>query len=155
VNDKGLEEASTRLETRTKRTATMDELIDELREANQPVPIPLELPEEDDLVEVQEALFISLNEDFQEFMLTVSDVVYGSLEPVTASDPTSHTYLPEIAAIAWDAGLPRDLVPLCEHQGNYYAVNEEGEVQYWEGGVKTEQSWEGVWYWVRDVWLNS
>ena len=35
----------------------MDELIDELREANQPVPIPLELPEEDDLVEVQEALF--------------------------------------------------------------------------------------------------
>ena len=133
----------------------MDELIDELREANQPVPIPLELPEEDDLVEVQEALFISLNEDFQEFMLTVSDVVYGTLEPVTASDPTSHTYLPEVAAIAWDAGLPRDLVPLCEHQGNYYAVNEEGEVQYWEGGVKTEQSWESVWYWVRDVWLNS
>ena len=133
----------------------MDELIDELREANQPVPIPLELPEEDDLVEVQEALFISLNEDFQQFMLTVSDVVYGSLEPVTASDPTSHTYLPEIAAIAWDAGLPRDLVPLCEHQGNYYAVNEEGEVQYWEGGVKSEQSWESVWYWVRDVWLNS
>jgi hypothetical protein len=133
----------------------MDELIDELREANQPVPIPLELPEEDDLVEVQEALFISLNEDFQEFMLTVSDVVYGSLEPVTASDPTSHTYLPEIAAIAWNAGLPRDLVPLCEHQGNYYAVNEEGEVQYWEGGVKTEQSWESVWYWARDVWLNS
>jgi hypothetical protein len=133
----------------------MDELIDELREANQPVPIPLELPEEDDLVEVQEALFISLNEDFQEFMLTVSDVVYGTLEPVTASDPTSHTYLPEVAAIAWDAGLPRDLVPLCEHRGNYYGVNEEGEVQYWEGGVKTEQSWESVWYWARDVWLNS
>ena len=87
----------------------MDELIEELREVNQAVPIPLELPEEDDLVEVQEALFISLNEDFQEFMLTVSDVVYGTLEPVTASDPTSHTYLPEVAAIAWDAGLPRDL----------------------------------------------
>ena len=133
----------------------MDELIEELREANLPVPIPLELPDEDDLVEVQEALFISLNEDFQEYMLTVSDVVYGSLEPVTASDPTSHTYLPEVAAIAWDAGLPRDLVPLCEHQGNYYAINEEGEVQLWERGVKTEQSWENIWYWVRDVWLNS
>jgi hypothetical protein len=133
----------------------MDELIDELREVNQAVPIPLELPDEDDLVAVQEALFISLNEDFQEFMLSVSDVVYGTLEPVTASDPTSHTYLPEVAATAWDAGLPRDLVPLCEYQGNYYAVNEEGEVQYWEGGVKTEQSWESIWYWVRDVWLNS
>lgn len=133
----------------------MDELIEELREANQPVPIPLELPDEDDLVAVQEALFISLNEDFQEFILLVSDVVYGTLEPVTASDPTSHTYLPEVAAAAWDAGLPRDLVPLCEYQGNYYAVNEEGEVQYWEGGVKTEQSWESIWYWVRDVWLNS
>jgi hypothetical protein len=155
VNDKARENTNAQNRITYQETETMDELIEELREANQPVPIPLELPEEDDLVEVQEALFISLNEDFQQFMLTVSDVVYGTLEPVTASDPTSHTYLPEVAAIAWDAGLPRDLVPLCEHQGNYYAVTEEGEVQYWEGGVKTEQTWETIWYWARDVWLNS
>jgi hypothetical protein len=133
----------------------MEELIEELRELNQPVPVPLELPDEDDLVVVQEALFISLDNDFREFMLSVSDVVYGRYEPVTASDPTSHTYLPEVAASAWDAGLPRDLVPLCEHQGNYYAVNEEGEVQYWQDGVNTGESWETVWYWVRDVWLAS
>ncbi len=133
----------------------MDELIDELRELNQTVPVPLTLPDEDDLVVVQEALFISLDNDFSEFMLTVSDVVYGTMEPVTASDPTSHTYLPEVAALAWDAGLPRDLVPLCEYRGNYYAVSEEGEVQYWEGGVKSAESWETIWYWVRDVWLKS
>ena len=45
----------------------MDEIIDEIREANQPVPVPLELPDEEDLVDVQEALFISLDNDFREF----------------------------------------------------------------------------------------
>jgi len=133
----------------------MDEIIDEIREANQPVPVPLELPDEEDLVDVQEAMFITLDNDFREFMLTVSDVVCGTLEPVTASDPTSHTYLPEVAAIAWDAGLPRDLVPLCEYRGNYYAVSEEGEVQYWVDGEQTEKVWDSVWYWAREVWLNS
>ena len=34
-------------------------------------------------------------------------VVYGSLEPVTVTDPQSHTYLPEVAANAWDAGVDR------------------------------------------------
>ena len=133
----------------------MDEIIEELRAVNQPVPVPLELPDEDELVEVQEALFISLDKDFREFMLTVSDVVYGTMEPVTASDPSSHTYLPEVAATAWESGLPRDLVPLCEYRGSYYAVNEEGEVQLWESGVQSEERWETVWYWARDVWLNS
>ena len=71
----------------------MDEIIDKLRASNQPVPVPLELPDEDDLVDVQEALFISLDSDFHEFLLTVSDVVFGSLESVTASDLSSHTCL--------------------------------------------------------------
>jgi len=60
-----------------------------------------------------------------------------------------------VAAIAWDAGLPRDLVPLCEDRGNYYAVSEEGEVQYWVDGEQTEKVWDSVWYWAREVWLNS
>ena len=82
----------------------MEEVIEQLREANEPVPVPLELPDEDQLVEVEEQLFINIPFVFKEFLLTVSDVVYGSLEPVTVTDPQSHTYLPDVAASAWDAG---------------------------------------------------
>ena len=65
----------------------MEEIIEQLREANEPVPVPLELPDEDQLVEIEEQLFIDIPFVFREFLLTVSDVVYGSLEPVTVTDP--------------------------------------------------------------------
>ena len=135
----------------------MEDVIDELRERNEPVPVPLELPDEETLVEIEEQLFISLPFELREFLLTVSDVVYGSLEPVTAADPQSHTYLPDVAANAWDAGLPRDMLPICQDGDDYYVVSIEDEVMLWdaETGEYSEQTWDPVWYWVRDVWLES
>ena len=136
----------------------MEEVIEQLRELNEPVPVPLELPEEETLVEIQEQILIHLPFGLREFLLTVSDVVYGRLEPVTASDPQSHTYLPEVASYAWDIGVPREFVPLCEDHGNYYVVEEDGTVLLWDaetGEINEDESWESVWHWVRDVWLES
>lgn len=135
----------------------MEDVIEQLREANEPVPVPLELPDEDLLVEIQEALLIHIPDEMKAFLLTVSDVIYGSLEPVTVTDPNAHTYLPEVAATAWDEGLPRELVPLCQDGDNYYAVEEDGTVLLWEAdtGTTSEESWDSVWTWARDVWLES
>ena len=58
----------------------MEEVIEQLREANEPVPVPLELPDEDQLVEIEEQLFINIPFVFKEFLLTVSDVVPGWTE---------------------------------------------------------------------------
>ena len=33
----------------------MEEIIEELREKNEPVPVPLELPDDDQLVEIEDA----------------------------------------------------------------------------------------------------
>ncbi|MFH8561433.1 SMI1/KNR4 family protein [Streptomyces sp. NPDC017988] len=135
----------------------MESVIEQLREANEPVVVPLELPDEDLLVEIEEQLFIDIPFVMRQYLLTVSDVVYGSLEPVTVTDPQSHTYLPEVAANAWDAGLPRDVIPLCQDGGDYYAVKEDGTVVRWDAEQEAfgEKSWESVWHWARDVWLES
>lgn len=135
----------------------MEDVIEQLREANEPVPVALELPDEDLLVEIQELLLIHIPDDMKAFLLTVSDVVYGSLEPVTVTDPQSHTYLPEVAANAWDAGMPREYVPLCQDGDNYYAVEEDGTVLLWDGDEEavTDETWDSVWTWARDVWLES
>ena len=135
----------------------MEEVIEQLRELNEPVPVPLELPDEETLVEIQEQILIHLPFELREFLLKVSDVVYGRLEPVTVTDPQSHTYLPEVAATAWDLGVPRDLVPICEDRGDYYCVDQEGEVVLWSGDEAelTDERWDSVWHWARDVWLES
>ncbi|RJG12790.1 SMI1/KNR4 family protein [Pseudomonas cavernicola] len=135
----------------------MEEVIDELRELNEPVPVPLELPDEELLVEIEEQLLINIPFEFREFLLKVSDVVYGRLEPVTVTDPQSHTYLPEVASVAWSLGLPRELIPLCEDHGNYYCVELDGTVLLWDGDEEdlTDESWDSVWKWAREVWLQS
>lgn len=135
----------------------MEDVIEQLREANEPVPVALELPDEDLLVEIQELLLIHIPDDMKAFLLTVSDVIYGSLEPVTVTDPQSRTYLPEVAANAWDVGMPREYVPLCQDGDNYYAVEEDGTVLLWDGDEEavTDETWDSVWTWARDVWLES
>lgn len=135
----------------------MEEVIEQLRELNEPVPVPLELPDEELLVEIEEQILINLPFELREFLLKVSDVVYGRLEPVTVTDPQSHTYLPEVASVAWSLGVPRELVPICEDQGNYYCVEQDGTVLLWDGDEEdlTDDSWDSVWHWVREVWLEE
>lgn len=134
-----------------------DELIDQLRALNEPVPVPLELPDEDLLVEIEEQLLIGLPYELRQFLLHVSDVVYGHLEPVTAADPHAHTFLPEVAAEAWNAGVPRHLVPLCQEGDDYYLVDLEGQVLHWDGAQAQldEAEWESVWHWVFEVWMQG
>lgn len=133
----------------------MEDVIEQLRELNEPVPVPLELPDEELLVEIEEELLIGIPAEFREFLLKVSDVVYGRLEPVTVTDPHSHTYLSEVAAVAWSMGLPRELIPLCADGDDYYAVGQDGEVVLWADGELTEETWDSVWTWARDVWLDT
>lgn len=132
-----------------------EDIIDMLRDSNQPVPVPLDLPDEDVLVEVEEQILLPIPRDMRTYLLEASDVIFGSLEPVTAADPYSHTYLPEVAAVAWSLGVPRYLVPLCEDNGSYYCVEPEGEVVLWRDGDLTDETWPSVWHWIHDVWLES
>lgn len=130
----------------------MEDVIDILRERNEPVPVPLELPDEDLLVEIEEELLIAMPDDLRHFLLTVSDVVCGKLEPVTVTDRNSHTYLPEVAAVAWSLGLPRRYLPICESNGAYYCISQDGTVLLWDERI-SDQSWDNIWQWAREVWL--
>jgi hypothetical protein len=132
----------------------MEDVIDELRELAEIVPVPLELPEHEDIVLVEEQILISIPFEFRCFLLEVSDVIYGAIEPVTVMDPSSHTYLPEVCAVAWDRGLPRHVIPLCEAPGGYYCVEQDDSVRLWADGDFQEDTWLSVWQWAKDIWLG-
>ena len=134
----------------------MEEVLQLLREQAETLSHGLELPDEDDLLDIQEQLLIHLPYDLRMYLLLASDVVAGTLEPVTASDPNAHTYLPEVAATAWDQGLPRHLLPVCTHADGYYAIEQDGEVVSWSSSQQDflGDSWDNLWYWIRDCWLE-
>ncbi len=60
----------------------MNDVIDELRELNQDRFNSMRLPTEDELVELEEEILISIPADLKEFLLEASDVVYGSLSDI-------------------------------------------------------------------------
>ncbi len=134
----------------------MEEFIQDLKDYSEQTLFPRELPSEEDLIEVEEQTFLPIPRDYRNFLLTVSNLVLGAMEPTTACDPSSHTYIPEVSANAWDKGVPRDVFPICVHLNKYYCINPNGGIQLWENGDYTSGSeWEDIWEWAKSVWLKT
>jgi hypothetical protein len=134
----------------------MDEVLEALQAAAIPQAVELDLPDDDQLVEIEEEMLLPIPASFKEFLLNASNLVVGSLEPVTVCDPYAHTHLPEITAQAWSDGLPREFMVLCEFGSGCYCVNSEGEVLLWQDGkIDDDQTWQDVWQWAYEVWLES
>ena len=135
----------------------MEDVIELLRERHEGGLVALELPDEDRLVEIEEQLLIPLPGDYKEFLLNASDIICGSLEPATVMDDYAHNFLPEMAANAWDQGMPRYLIPVCETPEGIYAISQEGSVLLWVAGegIREEEEWGSIWQWAREIWLES
>lgn len=132
-----------------------EEILEKLHELSEHVVSPLELPDEDQLVLVEEQLLLQIPRDFRHYLLNASDVIYGYLEPATAADTNSHTYLPELAANAWSIGLPRYMLPICETTHGYYCIDPDGLIFLWEQGEFLDMQWDNLWEWIADVWLKE
>lgn len=133
----------------------MQDIVDQIRRSAIKTAAYLELPAEDDLVLIEEELLLPIPKELRSFLLQVSDVICGSLEPVTVADSGAHTHLPEVTANAWANGLPRDLMVVCQVVDDYYCINQDGEIHLWQQGEMSDGSWEDIWQWAEEVWLNS
>ena len=134
----------------------MDEVIEQLQSASETVPVPLELPDEDDLLDIEESLHFTLPASLREFLLTVSDVVLPPLEPVTAADPTSHTFFPDVLIEARQAGVPLEYLPFCRYPNgrDYYCLTAAEEVVSWPD-PENRTDYESIWEWALRVWLAN
>ena len=135
----------------------MNEIVDELREKNQDRFNSVELPDEDQLVVIQEQLLLHLPADLKDFLLNVSDVVYGSIQPATVTDEHAASHLPEMTFIGWDRGMPREYIAICEYLDGYYFIAQEGFIGTWSPakGVDEKVHWDSIWHWCEEVWLQS
>lgn len=132
----------------------MEDIIEMLREANESAAVPLELPTEDEVVEVEEEILLPIPFDLRSYLLEASDVICGTLEPVTVADPRSHTFLPEVTSRAWEEGMSREFIAICEYPDGYAHLAQDGKVGFWSRDQgETNKSWETFWHWVQEEWL--
>ena len=136
----------------------MEEIISSLQDAHIEQTVPLDLPEIEDLVEIEEIILLPLPSELRQFLMTVSDVVCGHIEPVTVMDERSHTYLPEVTAQAWQEGMSREWIVVCAYCDGYAYIQQDGEMGFWQPEwanqtMKSNQQWDSIWHWAQSEWL--
>ena len=135
---------------------TLDQAFAELRQkSDTSAPIKLRLPTEAEVEAAEKDLGISFPADYRRFQLEASDVDCGVLEPGLVL-PGLQPYLDLriIARDGWQAGVPKDSLPFCQNNGNYYFIDPLGTVRYWDhdgGGDSGRQATFAEW--ILEDWL--
>jgi hypothetical protein len=134
----------------------LSEVISVLRRLSQPVPKPFRLPSEEEVAVAEDVLGVSFHRDYKRFLLEASDVVHGTLEPAMVTPGTGHRDLIQMAKAAWEEdGVPRNLLPFCFDNGNYFCMSEMGEVVYWDHNGSTNEKWSNLAIWIKHVWIEG
>jgi len=134
----------------------LPDVIAELRELNEPVPKPLRLPTDAEVDAAEDQLGVKFPADYRRYLLQASDVVYGALEPAVVIPDAGHLSLTDIAETAWDEmEVPRNLLPFCEDNGDYYCLTETGEVEFWSHDGATDDKWKDLATWISEVWIGE
>jgi hypothetical protein len=133
----------------------LEEAIRALRENNEDVPRPLRLPTPAEVNAMARTLGVTFHPDYERYLLEASDVVLGTLEPATIVSRVDHTYLPSVVEGARAMGVPGELLPICEDNGDYYCMQLDGRVVDWSHNGVTDESWPNLAAWISDVWLAS
>ena len=134
----------------------LDEAFRLLRAKNAPIPRPMRLPTPQEVDDVEGKLGSGFHPDFRRYLIEVSDVVFGIMEPVTVTRADSHTDLLKVADVAWSRyGVPRELTPICEYNADFYCINAAGEVIFWSHNGWTETKWPNLANWIEEVWLED
>jgi hypothetical protein len=134
---------------------TLEDVIQELRALNEPVPNPLRLPTPEEVAQAEQVLGLKFHPDFRKYLLEASDVVYGTLEPVTITVEDEYTDLHKVARDAWESGVSRSLLPVCEDNADFYCINERGEIVYWSHDGPTDEKWPDLATWIQEVWIEE
>lgn len=134
----------------------LDDVLTHLRTLNEPVLRTMRLPSEAEVRQAEESLNRKFHPDYRKFLLTASDVIYGTLEPATLTAPDSHTDLLSVCDDAWRGyGMPQELLPICEDNSDFFCINERGEVVSWSHNGTSNERWPDLATWIIEVWLRD
>ena len=133
----------------------LSEAIAQLRSLNEPVPKPFRLPTLDEVAHAEAEIGVAFHSDLKEYLLEASDVVVGTLEPITIVPPESHTHVASVLANARLAGIPEDSIPICEDNGDYYLIHPDGHISYWSHDGFSDERWPKLSDWIKNVWINK
>jgi hypothetical protein len=113
---------------------------------------PFRPPTDEEIAAAELRLGLAFHPDYRAFLRGGGDVADATLEPAVILPGSGHLDLFEIADTAWNLmGVPRDLLPFVEDNGDYYCIDPSGEVVYWSHNGITDEKWPTIAAWRQQV----
>lgn len=116
---------------------------------------PFRNPTDTEIASAESKLGISFHDDYRSFLKSGSDVANATFEPAVILPCSGHLDIFDIAETAWNVmGLPRDLLPFIEDNGDYFCIAKTGEIIYWSHNGSTKEEWPNLSAWHKQVCVD-
>src|SRR5690349_9880589 len=113
---------------------------------------PFRPPTDEEITSAETRLGVMFHPDYRAFLKGGGDVGNAVFDPAVVLPGSGYCDLFEIAQYAWEnAGVPRDLVPFIEDNGDYFCISPSGEVFYWSHNGATSERWPSLSNWFQQV----
>ena len=134
----------------------IDAVVVELKKLRLPLPKAQVLPDDELLDSYEKELRLTFPKEYRYFLKEASDSLLNGKDALrVTSDRDSPRELIVNANEAWRVGVPRDWLPFCEDNGNYYCLTEHGEVKFWSHDGSSDECWPNLAAWIKKVWIDE
>ena len=136
---------------------TLDQAFARLRAASETVPTPLRLPTAAEVDAAERDLGRRFHPDYRRFQLEASNIAAGTLEPaLVLPDLPPYLDLRTIVQEAREIGVPKEVLPFCEDNGDYYTIDPAGRIALWDhtagAAIPCRKS---LAEWIANDWLDA
>ncbi|MBD8566382.1 SMI1/KNR4 family protein [Oxalobacteraceae sp. CFBP 8763] len=116
---------------------------------------PFRLPTDEEINSAEARLGVVFHADYRAFLKSGGDVANAIFDAAVVLPGSGYCDLFEIAQYAWEnAGVPRDLVPFVQDNGDYFCISSAGEVSYWSHNGATSERWPSLSNWFQQVCIE-
>ncbi|MBB4575707.1 SMI1/KNR4 family protein [Rhizobium lentis] len=121
----------------------INDVIAELKALAITTPKTPPLPNDVLLDQYEADIGFTFPEDYRKFLKEASNVFVGTLEPLIVTDTRNARGELSIALIeARRVGLPHDLLPICEDNGDYYCFAPDQSIRLWDHNGLSSEKWQ-------------
>jgi len=132
----------------------LDEVLDELNSLDEPGLKKPRPPNEEEVNNAERDLGVMFHPDYRRFLLTASHVTFGILEPAVVTLEPAYRNLSKVARSGWKMGVPRDFLPICDDNADFFCLASDGSIHFWSHNGWDAVKWPTLAEWIKDRWIG-
>ncbi|KGM27781.1 SMI1/KNR4 family protein [Photorhabdus luminescens] len=134
----------------------LDKIINELKLLSGGERNNIDLPDDELLAQYERDIGFTFPNDYKKVLKEIGNVFYGSIGLLSVTkDKQNYGELSQSLEDARELGVPKDWLPICEDNGNYYCLLSDGQVRYWSHDGYSDEMWLDITDWLQQVWING